>query len=130
MDSDRIDTLISLMGADVQQRMVREIFETITMEERAQLHAWAIEKMKEEIQRQVPAAVTSTLRSWVHEKCVQLLTGEKWGKAVGMTTQGVQKALDAITTEESIAGLVNDLAPPKIKAEIQRIVQEAVRRMR
>lgn len=127
---ERLDLIIQLMGADLRVKVLSRVLESMTDEELKDMRSKIFEVMQIELRTRIPAEIDKRLRLWVEEEARKALAGERWGKTVVTTAREVDKVLAKLTSEESIEKLVNEFAPPKIKAEVSKLVNDKLRVLR
>lgn len=124
---DRIDLLLRLTSADVERRLTNEVLKSITVEERRSLTAAVVTRADRLI---ADGAIDDELRRLVREwtaKEAVTAANARWLSVKGDIVAKVNVLIEAHTTPEKVAAIVDTIVPNSMRAAVVDRVNEVLK---
>lgn len=124
---DRIDLLLRLTSADVERRLTNEVLKSITPEERRSLTAAVVTRADRLI---ADGAIDDELRRLVREwtaKEAVAAANARWLSVKGDIVAKVNVLIEAHTTPEKVAAIVDTIVPNSMRAAVVDRVNEVLK---
>ncbi len=124
---DRIDLLLRLTSADVERRLTNEVLKSITAEERRSLTVAVVARADRLI---ADGAIDDELRRLVREwtaKEAVTAANARWLSVKGDIVAKVNVLIEAHTTPEKVAAIVDTIVPNSMRAAVVDRVNEVLK---
>jgi len=124
---DRIDLLLRLTSADVERRLTNEVLKSITPEERRNLAAAVVARAEELIaDGAIDDELRRHVRDWTAKEAVTAANA-RWLAVKGDVVAKVGVLIEAHTTSEKIAAVVDTIVPNSMRTAVIERLNEALR---
>ncbi len=128
MDTEeRIELLLRLTSADVERRLTNEVLKSITPEERRSLTAAVVARAERIIaDGWIDDELRRLVREWTAKEAATAANA-RWLAVKGDIVAKVGVLIEAHTTSEKIAAIVDTIVPNSMRAAVIERVNEALR---
>lgn len=122
MDTERMEAVASLISADTERRLVREILGDLTKEERAALREKVLAHMLESLKSSTSQSVDYTLKQEVETGLrdhVRRVFNEKHAERL---KAAIEASVERYFQPDHIHKIVDGVAPASLSAAVKKIV--------
>ena len=117
----RVASLVALMSADVEHRLIQSVLANMSSESKLQLERAIVARVEKSLAASTDKAVDDIVRQWIGQHAAEH-TKKSWPPAIKVIEKAVAARIDLLLGTDLVDKAVDEFAKPAIRDAVRGVV--------